>query len=146
MDLTYLFTNVSGRINRTPYWLGILVLVIASLVLTTAAVTTVIGGGFGLFVVIVGLFLLIYAASVPLTVKRLHDRGKSGHYAWLIYVASIAGSFADSATRTGGQMSVAGIVVTLIIIAIGLWFFIELGFLRGTPGPNAYGPDPLEAK
>ena len=34
----------------------------------------------------------------------------------------------------------------LVIVAIWLWFFIELGFFRGTAGPNAYGPDPLEAK
>jgi uncharacterized membrane protein YhaH (DUF805 family) len=27
----------------------------------------------------------------------------------------------------------------------GLWYLIECGFLRGTPGPNAYGPDPLAA-
>ena len=27
----------------------------------------------------------------------------------------------------------------------GLWYLIECGFLRGTPGPNTYGPDPLAA-
>jgi uncharacterized membrane protein YhaH (DUF805 family) len=26
-----------------------------------------------------------------------------------------------------------------------LWYLIECGFLRGTPGPNSYGPDPLAA-
>ena len=146
MDFIYLFTSFSGRINRMPYWLGILVLVIASLVLTAGVMTTLIGGGFGLFLVIVGLFLLIYAASIPLVVKRMHDRGKSGHYAWLIYGSSIVGSFADSATRTGGEMSTAGLIISLITIVIGLWFFIELGFFRGTPGSNAYGADPLGAK
>jgi len=25
----------------------------------------------------------------------------------------------------------------------GLWLLIELGFLKGTAGPNQYGPDPL---
>jgi uncharacterized membrane protein YhaH (DUF805 family) len=24
-----------------------------------------------------------------------------------------------------------------------IWFVVELGFLRGTAGPNRYGPDPL---
>ena len=28
-------------------------------------------------------------------------------------------------------------------IVIGLWFLIDLGLLRGTVGPNKYGPDPL---
>jgi uncharacterized membrane protein YhaH (DUF805 family) len=27
----------------------------------------------------------------------------------------------------------------------GLWYLIECGFLRGTPGSNTYGPDPLAA-
>jgi uncharacterized membrane protein YhaH (DUF805 family) len=27
-----------------------------------------------------------------------------------------------------------------------VWALVEIGFLRGTVGPNQYGPDPLEAK
>jgi uncharacterized membrane protein YhaH (DUF805 family) len=30
-----------------------------------------------------------------------------------------------------------------IIFTVSMWFLIELGFFRGTPGPNRYGPDPL---
>jgi uncharacterized membrane protein YhaH (DUF805 family) len=26
---------------------------------------------------------------------------------------------------------------------IGLWYFIELGCMRGTVGPNAHGEDPV---
>jgi hypothetical protein len=26
------------------------------------------------------------------------------------------------------------------------WFLFELGFRRGTVGPNEYGPDPVETK
>ena len=37
-------------------------------------------------------------------------------------------------------------VVGLIGLAIGLWVLIDLGLLKGTPGPNRYGPDPLAAK
>jgi uncharacterized membrane protein YhaH (DUF805 family) len=29
---------------------------------------------------------------------------------------------------------------------VALWFFVELGFFRGTRGPNRFGPDPLAAK
>jgi len=28
--------------------------------------------------------------------------------------------------------------------AIGVWAFVELACLRGTVGPNAYGPDPID--
>ncbi len=27
--------------------------------------------------------------------------------------------------------------------AISIWGFVEIGCLRGTEGPNQYGPDPL---
>ena len=37
-------------------------------------------------------------------------------------------------------------VVGLVGFAIGLWVLIDLGLLKGTPGPNRYGPDPLAAK
>jgi uncharacterized membrane protein YhaH (DUF805 family) len=30
----------------------------------------------------------------------------------------------------------------LAVIAAGLWLLIDLGLLKGTQGPNRYGPDP----
>jgi uncharacterized membrane protein YhaH (DUF805 family) len=35
--------------------------------------------------------------------------------------------------------------LSLVAFAISIWGFVELGCLRGTDGPNTYGPDPLEA-
>ena len=48
-------------------------------------------------------------------VKRWHDRDKSG---WFV-------------------------LINLIPLIGSIWAFVELGFLRGTPGPNRFGPDPL---
>ena len=146
MDFTYLFTNVSGRINRMLYWQGILILILASFVLMVGIVLTIPALGMigVVFMFLIGLFG--WAASVALVVKRLHDRGKSGHYAWLLYGASILVQIIDWMYPTSASMTVFAIVASLAVAAIILWFFIELGFLRGTPGPNAYGPDPLEAK
>ena len=33
--------------------------------------------------------------------------------------------------------------IDAIIVLISLWYLVELGLLKGTQGPNAYGPDPL---
>ena len=30
-------------------------------------------------------------------------------------------------------------------LVISVWLFVEIGFLRGTDGPNRFGPDPLGA-
>jgi len=48
-------------------------------------------------------------------VKRYHDRDKSGWWVLIIFLPVIG----------------------------ALWYLIECGFLRGTDGNNAYGPDPL---
>ena len=59
--------------------------------------------------------LLLAWPSIAISVKRWHDRGYSG---WWVLVA-------------------------LIPIIGWAWMLIANGFLRGTDGPNAHGPDPL---
>ena len=147
MNFTYLFTSFNSRINRKPYWLGILFLAVMSIFLSFGFTLAILNpnGSIGVLAGIGLIGFLAYLASIPLVVKRLHDRNKSGHYAWLIYGSSIIGSVIDSATRNTAEMSASSLIAALIVVGIGLWFFIELGFFRGTPGPNAYGPDPLDA-
>ena len=62
---------------------------------------------------IVGLILIW--PGIAVSVKRWHDRDKSAW--WLI--------------------------VQLIPVIGWIWALIELGFLKGTDGPNRFGPDPL---
>ena len=33
----------------------------------------------------------------------------------------------------------------LAAFAISVWLFVQIGFLKGTEGPNRFGPDPLGA-
>ena len=66
--------------------------------------------GIGLFSGIFALLCLIPAIIVH--IKRFHDRNKSGW--WLL--------------------------IGLIPIIGAIWLLIELGFLKGTPGPNRFGP------
>ncbi len=40
----------------------------------------------------------------------------------------------------------AEFAVSAFNFVVALWFFVELGFFRGTRGPNRFGPDPLAAK
>ncbi|NKB65962.1 MAG: DUF805 domain-containing protein [Candidatus Latescibacteria bacterium] len=56
-------------------------------------------------------------AGVVIGAKRLHDRGRS-----------------------------AGLLALYGIPLANMWLIIELAFLRGTLGPNKYGPDPLESQ
>jgi uncharacterized membrane protein YhaH (DUF805 family) len=62
------------------------------------------------------LYPFFFWIAAAAAVKRLRDRGKPP--AWL--------------------------VIALVPVLGPLWLLVELGFLRGTPGENQYGPDPRE--
>jgi uncharacterized membrane protein YhaH (DUF805 family) len=38
---------------------------------------------------------------------------------------------------------VVSFIVVILLGIFGLAFLVELGFRKGTTGPNRYGPDPL---
>ena len=88
-------------------------------------------------------------ASIAVGIKRLHDRDKSGWWLLLFYlVPSILSSigvflmfYGIGAEETGS--TIGGVVIGLAGFAILVWAFIEMGCLRGTVGPNRFGPDPL---
>jgi uncharacterized membrane protein YhaH (DUF805 family) len=152
MDWTALLFSFNGRINRGKYWLAVLIY----MVVWTAFFISIfvwLGrfdvndlwsfAGKGLLISLVGLILLVLGiwSGLAVGVKRLHDRDKSGWWILLFWLGpSILGGWQTSAPDLGG-----GFVLSLAATAIAIWAFVELGCLRGTPGPNQYGPDPLGA-
>lgn len=136
-----------GRINRAKYWLFLLLSVIA----VTAAITLtaalwiqgIAGAAVGwsvLALVLAGIIYLgVTVAGIAVGIKRLHDRDKSG---WWLLVFYLAPSLLSGSARWLGSDGV-GIVLSLCAYAISIWAFVELGCLRGTVGPNKYGPDPV---
>jgi uncharacterized membrane protein YhaH (DUF805 family) len=72
-------------------------------------------------------------------IKRLHDRNKSGW--WMVPFFVVPGLYHQFEDRLGDTY-VAGFV-GLVAAVLGIWCFIEIACLRGTQGPNRFGPDPL---
>ena len=131
MDWKYFFTSFEGRISRKPFWLSLLVLVVAQWILfiifgmvfgssmssmdpamdpaevSSMAMTAMIPMWI--------LVLLFLYPSLAVYTKRWHDRGKSGWWS----------------------------LIALVPLIGGIWMLVECGFLRGTEGPNQYGNDPL---
>ena len=115
-----------GRLSRQPYWLAPLA------VLLVDSIAFGIIGGFELFdgdtlaVERKGPSRLWALLVVPpslwiglvLSVKRWHDRNKSGRW----------------------------VLINLVPVVGWLWHLIECGFLRGTIGPNRFGQDPLRPR
>ncbi|WP_213739317.1 DUF805 domain-containing protein [Bradyrhizobium sp. dw_411] len=98
---------------------------------------------------------IFYVAATPIavigvwfiaatTVKRLHDRNKSGW--WILAFLVAPGLLGNIVDRIDEESYVAtALALSLAYAAFGLkaWGIVELMFLKGTDEPNRFGPDPL---
>ncbi|HEY0849923.1 MAG TPA: DUF805 domain-containing protein [Bradyrhizobium sp.] len=82
------------------------------------------------------LCLWVYLAA---SIKRLHDRDKSGW--WIVPFFVIPGLYRQF--EDGLPDSYWVLPLSLIAFVLLIWNFIELYCLRGTRWTNQYGPDPL---
>ncbi len=111
IDWQYLLLRFDGRINRARFWSGVGALIVAYIVI------------FALFAIdssaLRALLGVAYVAmiwpSLAISIKRWHDRDKSGWW----------------------------VLIGLVPVIGGIWALVETGFLAGTSGANQYGPDPL---
>jgi uncharacterized membrane protein YhaH (DUF805 family) len=112
IDWQYLLFSFDGRINRGKFWLGAVAIYAFPWILWLLAAAIDSSVFYTLAAI---LTLLVIWPGLAISVKRWHDRDKSG---WWILI---------------GFVPLIG----------GLWALIETGFLEGTKGDNQYGPDPL---
>ena len=110
------YSDFNGRARRQEYWMFVLfniIFSIAAAVLDMILGTTIEGIGYGPVYIIYGLIVLIPGLAV--SVRRLHDVGKSG---WMMFV--------------------------ILIPIVGAIWLIVLMATDGTPGENEYGANPKE--
>jgi len=108
--------SFEGRIPRRTYWGATLLMVLFVAVIVAAVVAIGHGKlfeGMSLIILIPPYLLFVYC-GIAISVKRWHDRNKSGWW-YLIGLVPYIG---------------------------GIWVLVECGCLRGTEGPNNYGEDP----
>jgi uncharacterized membrane protein YhaH (DUF805 family) len=148
MSMSQLLFSFSGRLNRKPYWLTTLAIIavvfVVLILLIAVAGTGFMTGDFSglgvLLIIIVLAYIPLLWVGLAISAKRLHDRNKSAWWLVLFYlVPSILQGVAE-------QIGTAGLILTLAGLGISIWGLVEIGFLRGTVGPNQYGPDPLAAQ
>jgi uncharacterized membrane protein YhaH (DUF805 family) len=143
MNLKSLLFSFRGRIHRKTYWLVALSLAVTwtGLAFSFAALDQFgqSPGGIALMVIGAIIFLAALRASIAISVKRLHDRNRSG---WWLFLFSLTPGLLNEAAKSMDNYIVA-IILQLAGAAISFWLFVELGCFRGTSGPNRFGPDPL---
>jgi uncharacterized membrane protein YhaH (DUF805 family) len=118
-----------GRIGRGGWWfaqfIGLMIIVMWAVI--AVLMGAVIGdpqkvdesslGGVAV-VLLIASVIVVYVINICSTVKRYHDRGKSGWWFFISVVPFIG----------------------------GIWQLIECGFCSGDDGDNHYGPPPGSAK
>tara|TARA_R100000365_G_C2747358_1_gene77190 strand:+ start:2883 stop:3506 length:624 start_codon:yes stop_codon:yes gene_type:complete len=153
MDFRYLYTSFDGRINRKPFWIASVIMIVAAIlfsvviVLPLSAASPILGA---LASLVLSLVLLYPAAAIG--VKRLHDRGRHGQLMAAFVAPGLILQVGELLGLTGSLQLIAGQSVylpntlgwmlNLIAVFVGIWALVTLGFLAGTSGANRYGPDP----
>jgi len=142
MDWLYLFNSFEGRINRQTFWIGIAVLLVAEIAAHLAAEAI---QGDRLSAII---DLAFTYPEFAIATKRAHDRDLP---IWILIVFFGGGAVLDLLTvlnLTGSteQPNALSLVIAVPFTVLLVALMIELGFRRGTIGPNRYGPDPVASQ
>jgi uncharacterized membrane protein YhaH (DUF805 family) len=168
MDWTWYLFSFKGRINRAKLWLAMLIIICWMIFLggLILAIGSLFGGGvsisFGvnemfaildpatwrsqssadLFSTFAGaivtpLFVWVYFAT---SIKRLHDRDKSGW--WTVPFGAVPSLYSQFADRLGDYW-IAALPLGLIAFVLCSWGFVGMYCLRGSRKTNRFGPNPL---
>jgi len=131
-----------GRFRRSEYWIASIGLAVVRLVVLVIG-AAVLGVGFTAAgnnaPLRIGLDLLFLWPSAAILIKRGHDRNRSAMYSGGLLAVTYALTWSAIALKS--QYAVLG-VIGLLLIAIGVYMFIDYGLIDGTKGPNRYGASP----
>ena len=139
MDWAYLLHSFEGRISRKTFWIGMAVLVSAE-ILGHLVAQTLQGDRLSAIV-----DLAFTYPEFAIATKRAHDRDLP---IWILIVFFGGGAMLDlltvlQLTGSDDQPSALSLVIAVPFTVLLVALLIELGFRRGTIGPNQYGPDPV---
>jgi len=138
----WLLFSPKGRIGRAQWWAGIILL----LIISAPSIMTVFDEELAReYVIEIALFdLATLYPGYALDAKRFHDRDRSG--LWGMFAVVIALfligfellAFIDDCEFRELEWACNG-----ALLAVAVWYLIDLGCARGVTGPNRFGLDPI---
>lgn len=147
-DLLELLITFKGRIPRARWWLGLVIAGIAN-----------VAGGLLLnpdfFMAdepppswpdTVWQIVLLWPMTA-ITVKRFNDADRPWWLGYLFAPLGVLLYLGPHVRAAAGHLDPsAALTIILPMAGYFLFAFIDNGFIRGTAGPNRFGPDPLAGK
>ncbi|KQT69475.1 hypothetical protein ASG51_15370 [Methylobacterium sp. Leaf465] len=91
------------------------------------------------FLAVAGILPVMGATAIQ-TVRRLHDRNRSGGWLGLYVLAETVGVLPLERAVDTHPLPVIALVAAML--GVFVWFFVETVFRAGSPGTNRYGPVP----
>jgi uncharacterized membrane protein YhaH (DUF805 family) len=156
MKWIYFFGSFDGRIGRKTFWLMSIAISAAELVsgFVGALIIALISGDWEAKAGdqwIDAVFLIFLYPQFIIDVKRGHDRNIPIWVIGVFYAALAADYFLVEFgwltdlpdQNVTSSVNVVSFIVVILLGIFALAFLVELGFRKGTTGPNRYGPDPL---
>jgi uncharacterized membrane protein YhaH (DUF805 family) len=156
MKWIYFFGSFDGRIGRKTFWLTSIAISAAELVagFVGALIIALVSGDWEAKAGhqwIDAVFLIFLYPQFIIDVKRGHDRNIPIWVIGVFYAALAADYFlvefgwlTDLPNQNvPSSVNVVSFIVVILLGIFALAFLVELGFRKGTTGPNRYGPDPL---
>ncbi len=139
MDWAYLLNGFHGRIGRQTFWIAFGAVYVINILVCLIA-DQIQGDRLSAI-----LDLAFTYPEFAVALKRIHDRNLP---VWLLIVFFGANGLLDLFSVMGWSVTVGepnwlALVFLLPFSVLGLALLVELGFRRGTVGPNPNGPDPL---
>lgn len=151
MDYLKLFFSFFGRIGRTVYraGLGSNAMTVLTVFFVTDSIALKSGGSLYAFAFQKWLLIVAAMASVvsalSLHVRRIHDRGLSGW--WGVFgLAAIGVSswWIDRLVPVISKEPAYGLLLVSPALAALALVIFQFGIVRGSSGPNEFGPDPCK--
>ncbi len=139
MNWLYLLDSFHGRIGRKTFWIAMAIVGIANFLACYAAQQI---GGDQLNAVV---DLVFNYPEFAIAVKRGNDRDWPLWPVALFFGGSVLLDLFSvlGLAGTDAEPSPLAMIIAVPFTVLGLGLLVELGFRKGTSGPNQYGPDPL---
>lgn len=132
--LTRKYCSFKGRASRSEFWWFCLFTLILNLIVALVGLLLPALGS--IVSAVQALWLLL--PTVGVTTRRLHDRNLSGWWQ-VLPLAAVLPAIAGAVLGADALLVLAGSAAALA--SLGL---LVVYVLKGTTGPNRFGPDPLD--